>query len=141
MLTSRPSGVRTMSVRIVRADCLSDVVLNDNETVIGIEEGHMFHDLCDISDQWANQGRSVYVSALSGTYQRRPFSNVACLIARAEMTVHLRAVCMKCRKSAASFTKLTASDSLVTQNIFGQPHLVGGAESYMSVCRSCYFSK
>ena len=67
-------------------------------------------DLVDRIDKWANDGKTVLVSALDATFQARPFMNVLQLIPLAEHVIKLTAICTGCRKEA-SFTKRLSSET------------------------------
>eukprot|EP01133_Synstelium_polycarpum_P005881 gene5881-6803_t len=87
--------------------------------VIGIDEGQFFADVVPFSEQLANQGKTVIVAALDGTFQRRPFGSVLDLVPKAENITKLTAVCMICYKDA-SFTRRIVEDDTV--------ELIGGAD-------------
>ena len=69
--------------------------------VIGVDEGQFYPDLVEFSESMANQGKVVIVSALDGTFQRKPFGAVLELIPLAERVDKFSAVCMCCQNSAA----------------------------------------
>eukprot|EP00753_Platysulcus_tardus_P017367 PLAT6384.1.p1 GENE.PLAT6384.1~~PLAT6384.1.p1 ORF type:complete len:283 (-),score=80.97 PLAT6384.1:29-784(-) len=97
--------------------------------VIGIDEGQFFPDLGSFVDRAADQGKVVIVAALDGTFQREPFGEVCNLIPKAEAVTKLTSVCALCHADAA-FTKRIGKSTEVK--------LIGGKETYMPVCRSCY---
>lgn len=98
-------------------------------SVIGIDEGQFFPDTVEFCEDMANFGKIVIVAALDGTYQRKPFGNILQLVPLAEHVIKLTAVCMNCYKEAA-YTKRKGSETAV--------EVIGGADKYMAVCRSCY---
>ncbi len=67
-------------------------------------------DLVERTEQWANDGKHVLVSALDATFQRKPFMNVLELIPLAENVIKLTAVCSDCHQSA-SFTKRLSAET------------------------------
>eukprot|EP00026_Physarum_polycephalum_P016347 Phypoly_transcript_17230.p1 GENE.Phypoly_transcript_17230~~Phypoly_transcript_17230.p1 ORF type:complete len:217 (+),score=37.20 Phypoly_transcript_17230:31-651(+) len=97
--------------------------------VIGIDEGQFFPDLVSFSEKMANGGKTVIVAALDGTFQRKPFGSVLEIIPVAELVTKLTAVCMVCFKDA-SFSRRIGSET--------QVEVIGGADKYIAVCRSCY---
>ncbi|GAM26538.1 hypothetical protein SAMD00019534_097130 [Acytostelium subglobosum LB1] len=99
--------------------------------VIGIDEGQFFTDVVPFSEELANNGKTVIVAALDGTFQRNPFGTVLDLVPKSEMVTKLSAVCMICFKDAP-FSKRIVQDDRV--------ELIGGADKYISVCRECYHS-
>lgn len=100
--------------------------------VIGIDEGQFFPDLLEYSEKWANAGKVVIVSALDGTFQRKPFGRTLELIPLAEKVDKLNAVCMLCYGDA-SFTKRISTDD-------NRIEVIGGCEAYVSTCRKCFLS-
>ncbi|EGG14497.1 hypothetical protein DFA_12272 [Cavenderia fasciculata] len=106
----------------VQLDCLQF-------DVIGVDEGQFFPDIVSFCETMANLGKIVIVAALDGTFQRRPFGSVLELIPLAENVTKLHAVCMICYQDAAFSKRMTSSTEV---------QLIGGAESYISVCRTCY---
>ena len=60
----------------------------------------------------ANEGKTVIVAALDGTFQRQPFGSILNLVPMAESVIKLKAVCMICFSDAA-FTKRLGSEKEV----------------------------
>ena len=104
----------------------------DKIDVIGIDEAQFFPNLVDFCVMAADQGKVVIVAALSSTYEREPFHQVANLMARAETVIKLTAVCVGC-KGEASFSHRTSDETGV--------EVVGGADKYEPLCRACYLAK
>ena len=100
-----------------------------NYDVIGIDEGQFYDDVAVYAEKWATEGKIVIVAALDGDFRRKPFGRVLELVPLAEDVVKLTAVCTMCGCNA-SFTKRTVADQSL--------ELVGGAEAYQAVCRSCH---
>ena len=120
------------TLKAVSVAKLNDLKVNlDDFDVIGIDEGQFFPDILEFSETMANAGKSVIVAALDGTFQRKPFESVLQLVPLAEHVVKLNAVCMVCF-GEGSYTKRTSTDQEV--------EVIGGADKYMAVCRSCYFA-
>jgi thymidine kinase len=138
----------------VRYDATSVVCLADAaETcrafdVIGVDEGQFvraplrasslrdsrcfqFTDVVPFCEAMANAGKQVIVSALDGTFQRKPFGTILELIPLAEDVAKLTAVCAVCYHSAA-FSKRITRESEV--------EVIGGADKYFAVCRGCYLA-
>jgi thymidine kinase len=75
--------------------------------------------------------KHVIVSGLDGTYERKPFIEVLKLIPIADEVIRLNALCIRCcNGTLASFSKRIVQDTNI--------ELVGGTESYIPVCRSCF---
>lgn len=77
----------------------------------------------------ANEGKTVIVAALDGTFQRKPFGEVLMLVPLAESVTKLNAVCMVCYKDAP-FTRRLGNETKI--------ELIGGSDMYISVCRTCF---
>ncbi|XP_063149393.1 LOW QUALITY PROTEIN: thymidine kinase, cytosolic [Candoia aspera] len=131
-----------------------------NSAVVGIDEGQFFPDIIEFCETMANEGKTVIVAALDGTFQRKAFGNILQLVPLAECVVKLNAVCMECYREA-SYTKRLGTEKEVRavrafpffkgfpstcvrsvpvmdqeqQNV----EVIGGADKYHSVCRACYF--
>jgi len=98
--------------------------------VIGVDEGQFFDDICIFAEHFANMGKTVIISALDGTYQRKPFGKIPYLVCLAEEVVKLQAVC-QCGKDAA-FTKRISDDT--------EEEVIGGQDKYVACCRTCFDS-
>nr|ACO15617.1 Thymidine kinase, cytosolic [Caligus clemensi] len=97
--------------------------------VIGIDEGQFFPDIVSFCESMANEGKIVLVAALDATFQRKGFPNIMELIPLSENVTKLNSVCMVCH-GEGSYTKRTTDSKEV--------EVIGGAEAYQSVCRTCY---
>jgi thymidine kinase len=98
-------------------------------SVVAIDEGQFFPDVVEVSDALANSGKIVVVSALDGTFERRPFNNILNLIPMAESVHKITAVCKVCFRDA-HFSKRITADTRV--------EVIGGSDMYIPVCRDCY---
>ena len=98
--------------------------------VILIDEGQFFPDLAEVCAAWAAEGKHVVVSALNGTFERKPFPAISGLIPQVNQIIHLSAVCTVCGQPA-HFSHLKSAGGPA-----GEP-LIGGAEHYEARCRAC----
>ena len=114
------SLMRLQSEELVQA---SDVIL--------IDEGQFFPDLAPTCDIWAKQGKHIIISALNGTYERKPFPAISYLIPYVDSIVHLSAVCTLCGADA-HFSHLKNAG-----NIDEHGFIIGGSEQYEARCRLC----
>lgn len=120
------------TLKALSVDKLKDIKVNfDDYDVIGIDEGQFFPDIVEFSEEMANRSKTVMVAALDGTFQRKAFASILELVPLAESVIKLTAVCMNCF-GEGSYTKRISADKEV--------EVIGGADKYMAVCRSCYFS-
>lgn len=103
--------------------------LADATDVFGIDEGQFFPDLVEFAEQQANAGKIVIVSALDGTFQRRPFGSILELVPRAESVTKLCAVCRSCGCDAAFSHRLTPEKKTI---------VVAGSDKYEALCRACW---
>jgi len=82
-----------------------------------------------MSDKLAEKGKVVIISALDGTFQRKPFGRILELIPMAEQISKLTSVCAVCGKDASFSQRLTLEQDV---------EVIGGAEMYRPVCRQCF---
>mmetsp|Transcript_22998 Transcript_22998/g.17442 ORF Transcript_22998/g.17442 Transcript_22998/m.17442 type:complete len:157 (+) Transcript_22998:255-725(+) len=97
--------------------------------IIGVDEGQFFPDIVKFSEEAANSGKIVIISALDGTFQRTGFPSILELIPLAEKVKKLQAICKKCSQNA-SFTFRTVQSTEVK--------LIGGESMYIPLCRECF---
>jgi len=83
----------------------------------------------DFAESAASSGKIVIISALSGTFERKPFNDVLDLVPKCEKVKQLQAICRICQGSA-SFTLRTVTDDRL--------EVIGGSEMYIPVCRECF---
>lgn len=76
-------------------------------------------DLVERAEQWANDGKHVFVSALDATFQRKPFLNVLEVIPLAENVIKLTAVCSDCHKSPSFTKRLSAETDIQVSKALG----------------------
>ena len=98
--------------------------------VIGIDEGQFFGDVVEYCEKWANEGKTVIVAALDGTFQRQAFNQVLGLVPLAEEVTKLSAVCTVCCEKAAFTKRIGSADTTV--------EIIGGADMYVATCRACF---
>jgi thymidine kinase len=98
--------------------------------VIGISEGQFYTDIADMVIKWADEGKTIIIEGLSGNYKQEIFPQIARLISNADSIIHVTAVCMYCCNADAPFT--VRHHTTNTDN-----ELIGGAETYLAVCRAC----
>ena len=96
---------------------------------IFIDEVQFIQNFFEYTTKWANQGKIIVCSMLSGSFKREPFSNdCSRLISNADKIKHLRSICYKCFESAPFSIRLSNEEEL---EVIGQ-------ENYKAVCRECY---
>ena len=105
--------------------------LIQSSDVILVDEGQFFPDLAQICDIWAKQGKHIIISALNGTFERKPFPAISELIPYVNSIVHLSAVCTICG-SDAHFSHLKNTGKSDEHGF-----IIGGSEQYEARCRVC----
>lgn len=100
--------------------------------VIAIDEGQFFGDLFEHVTRWADTlPIHIVVAGLSGNSDRQPFGDMLRLIPHAEEVDYLTALCSVCRDGTpAIFSKFVGNEQKVIH--------IGGAESFIPVCRKHY---
>lgn len=97
--------------------------------VIGIDEGQFYEDLVEQCEELANKGKIIIIAALSSTYERKPWDQVAKLIPKCDSIQYITAICYNCSKDAS----FTARKSKETTEV-----IIGGSDIYIPCCRNCY---
>jgi thymidine kinase len=72
--------------------------------VVAVDEGQFYPDIVEFCETLASQDKIVLVSALDGTFERKPFGRILELVPLAEKVIKLRAICVNCGDDAP-FTK------------------------------------
>lgn len=103
--------------------------------VIGIDEAQFFPDLLTFVKNMVDCGKRVVVAGLNGNFRREPIGEILDLIPWADRVDHLTAICLACahdrrEMKAAPFSHRTVKDE--------SEQLVGAADKYMAVCRTCF---
>ena len=124
-LQGKAGGIQTVAARSL-AEVMQALT---PYSVVAIDEGQFFRDIAEAADALANQGKIVVVSALDGTFERKPFDSILSLIPLAESVHKMTAVCKLCFRTA-HFSKRTTNDTAV--------EVIGGEDMYIPVCRACY---
>jgi thymidine kinase len=111
-------------------------ILDEDTRVIGIDEAQFFgHDLVNLCEKLAGEGKRVIIAGLDQDFLGRPFGPMPTLLSIAESVDKLHAICLKCGRPASRSQRL----------INGKPAppdspiiVVGAAESYEARCRQCH---
>jgi len=109
-------------------------VTPDKLPVIGIDEGQFFEDLAEGCELLAQAGYIVVVSALNGTYTRKPWPSVSQLLPLADHIIHSNSICQECSSHDGCYSWLKQIEPEVQDEV-----VIGGADKYMAICRSCYY--
>lgn len=123
----------------VRTERLSSVDVSSYQVIV-VDESNFYPDLLSVVDQWVNQeGKHLLVVGLDGNYRQQPFGQILDLIPICDSVRKINSECSACIEDIkqegyqpvgsypAPFTKRLGTST--------QVKLIGGSESYQSVCR------
>ena len=128
-------GVKHEAVPVASTDELEGAV-DPEVDVLCVEEAQFFDDsIVGLSVRLADSGVEVVLAGLDQDFRRRPFGPMPTLLAVADEVVKLRAICMKCGRTASHTYRM----------IEGRPAhkddpviLIGATETYEARCRNCF---
>ena len=72
----------------------------DKFDVIGIDEGQFYPDLITGVEKYVRKDKILIISALDGTFERKPFGQIPNLIPLCDDIMKLNAICMVCGNDA-----------------------------------------
>jgi thymidine kinase len=100
--------------------------------LIVIDEGQFFPDLKELVLKWVElDKKDVIVGGLDGDFKRQPIGQILDLIPYADKCEKISSLCLVCNDGTAGiFTHRKISENATKNQI-----QVGGAESYMPLCR------
>lgn len=127
VVTHSNDRMQAYAVHELKDPAINDVL--DRSSHIFIDEGQFFPDIDTSAEMLASKGKRVVVAALDGTFGKEPFPGIAKLIPRADRYRKILAKCHGCGDDAPFSKRLTDEDDIV---------VIGGADKYHAVCRSCY---
>lgn len=126
------------SVKCVAVESPKEIpgLLKKKTTVVGIDEAQFFDaDLVGVVEALASKGIRVIIAGLNSDFRREPFGTIPLLMASAEDTTVLHAICVKCGEEA-SFTQRIVNG--VPAHRDDPIVLIGAQESYEARCRGCH---
>ena len=98
--------------------------------VIGIDEAQFFDkDILKVCQELALYGKRVLIAGLDKDYRGLPFGSMPQLMCEADYLDKLRAICVKCSRSA-SYTKRISTE--IDQVVIGE------LDKYEARCRKCF---
>ena len=106
-----------------------------NADLVIVEEGQFFPDIVEFAIE-AVEGRQkdLMVVGLDGDAHRKPFGRLLELVPLADEIHRLHALCKLCRDGTPARFTCAVSAEVAAATSGGKPN-VGGADSYMPVCR------
>jgi len=108
-----------------------------NYDVIGIDESQMFQNLKNTVLNWVEKhNKIVIVAGLNGDFQRENFGEINSLIPYCDSISKLTPFCISCKKEKNKITPALFTKRICKDNI--SIILIGGKETYIPVCRSCF---
>ena len=112
---------------------VDEQVRSSTYQVLVVDEGQFFSDLYKYVTEWADTlPVHIVVAGLDGDSDRRPFGDLLRLVPMAEEVERLTAFCSVCKDGTlACFSKCIKGTK--TEQV-----VVGGADTYMPVCRKHY---
>lgn len=118
-----------ISFEDVTGDEILDEIIKNQYKVVCIDEGQFYPGLARFCNQLQLNGIQVLVSALNGTFERKPWPNVVALLPYVKYHIHFNAVCDECGEDAPYSKKITHESVDTSTGV-----LVGGKDKYIAVC-------
>lgn len=104
--------------------------LVDDSVVIAVDEAQFFnHDLVDVCNTLANEGKRVIIAGLDMDFLGNPFGVMPQLLAVAEHVSKVHAICIDCGSTANHSFRLTKNKELLQ---------LGEKDEYKPLCRKCF---
>lgn len=103
-----------------------------NPDTIAINEGQFFSNLGEFVLKMLEIGINVIVCGLDSDFKKKPFREITDLIPHANHLLKLYALCTICKDGTKALysKRVKGGDSRIQ---------VGGSDSYIPVCRKCYY--
>lgn len=131
------AGLSFQSELVTKADEILKLVHSKTEFV-AIDEAQWFGEaLIPVVMKLIEEGKHVIVSGLAMTYDRQPFVPIPTLLALADKTTKLSAICTICG-AEAPFHKRIMKNGKTIDPLTADPKLVGRTDAYEARCRSCF---
>jgi thymidine kinase len=99
-------------------------------SVILINEGQFFDDLCEVVENMLQQGKQVYVCGLDGDFERKKFGKILDLIPLCDVVTKLTSLCSICKNGTKGIFSMRLTGE--------KEQTVVGSENYLPACRECY---
>ena len=132
---SSHDGLHWDAVTVNDANQILTLVEEDTD-VIAIDEVQFFNwTIADVCNKLADRGRRVILAGLDMDFRGEPFGPMPLLMAQAEATDKLQAICVVCGAPASRTQRLI--DGLPA-NYDDPVILVGANEVYAARCRRCH---
>lgn len=124
--------IHDTSLRNIFQPLINDNTINNTDyDIIIINEGQFFSDLyywCELLLNVYN--KHIYIAALNGDFERKPFEQISKLIPEADVIEKLHAICSGCKDGTnASFSFRVTNE---------KDRILIGSNNYTPLCRKCY---
>ena len=106
--------------------------ISDAEVIL-INEAQFFPDLYTFVQTVLQHRKRIYVCGLDGDFKREKFGQMLDIIPLCDKVEKLTSLCIRCKNGTPGIFSARVVATADTSQV-----LVGGSESYMSVCRKCY---
>jgi thymidine kinase len=111
--------------------------LQPNTEIIAIDEAQWFGTaLVPVIEELLKKGKRVLVAGLAMTYDRQPFEPIPTLMAMADKTIKLSAICSLCGEEAVFHKRIVKTKN--ANALDADPSLVGRTDAYEARCRNCF---
>ncbi|MBN0919560.1 thymidine kinase [[Mycoplasma] gypis] len=128
---SSRSGANRKTNTVKNANEIKTLITPNIDAVIIDETQFLGDEVVDVCEWLANKGLMVIISGLDQDFRRKPFDNMARLMALAENVTKLQAICVKCKNDASCSFRTVNSDDTV---------LIDNNNIYEARCRICHIA-
>jgi len=131
------ASLSVSGLEFIKADSLQNITEQiKGFDVIGIDEAQFFSDLKEVVPRWIDSyNKKVIVAGLTGDFEGKKFGQILDLEPMADTFTKLNSFCQPCAKQRK------IKNAIFTHRIQRESKdqiQVGGAETYIPVCRKCY---
>lgn len=111
--------------------------LHKNTEIVAIDEAQWFgQDLIPVIDELITRKLHIIVAGLALTYDRQPFAPIPTLMAMADKSTKLSAICTLCGDEAVFHKRIMKTN--IINPLEADPSLVGRSDAYEARCRNCF---
>lgn len=117
-----------LSIPAIKINDINVINNINNYDIVLIDEGQFFKNL----DTWIrniNFKGKIYISALNGDYNQKPFGDIPFLISKADEIIFLHGKCQFCHRHSSFSQRIVPSLKQVE---------IGGTDKYVPVCGECF---
>lgn len=115
------TSVNAQLVPTLEMDMLQEIADDPKIKSVFIDEGQFFENIAKAADFLAQMGKAVYIAALNGTYECKPWASMIDLLPLCTKIIMHTARCSKCQAPAIFSKRLTQSTELIEVGSHYQP--------------------